>query len=489
MSRKALSVDRAVRVRINLQPLAAGRRSFGNLLIVGASPVIDQTERLRVYTSLDGIAAEFGIDAPEYQAAALFFAQTPRPATVHIGRWLKDGAPARVKGAVLQDAARLPESWHDVKKGTLEVTVNGTDCTLDSLNFSKIVTLEGLAHAVSEALAPHGARADYDGSRFILSTLSSGGGQTLLPARGELATRMGLCAQTALPPAPGADPETAPECVVALADHSADWYGLAFADSGLTIADHLAVSAFIEAAAPSRIYAVTTTDSRVLDASFEQDIASHLKALTRRRTLVVYSQNPYAAISALGRAFTVNFNANRSTITLKFKRLPGIVAEHLTETQARALEAKRCNFFAAYDNETAIFGEGVMAGDAYFDEIHGLDWLENAVQNAVWNLLYQSKTKIPQTDSGVNQIVTAIEAVLSREATHNGLIAPGVWNADGFGLLERGQRLEKGYYIYTQRVDEQPQSERERRKAPPIQVAVKLAGAIHSVDVQIDVNR
>ena len=38
-------------------------------------------------------------------------------------------------------------------------------------------------------------------------------------------------------------------------------------------------------------------------------------------------------------------------------------------------------------------------------------------------------------------------------------------------------------------VAEQAQSEREQRKCPPIQIAAKLAGAIHFVDVQIDVNR
>jgi hypothetical protein len=129
-----------------------------------------------------------------------------------------------------------------------------------------------------------------------------------------------------------------------------------------------------------------------------------------------------------------------------------------------------------------------MSGDAYFDEIHGLDWLQNAVQNECWNLLYQSKTKIPQTDAGVNQIITCIEKVM-KEGINNGLIAPGVWNADGFGQLERGDYLEKGYYLYAQPMADQPQSEREQRKAPPIQCAVKLAGAIHWVDIQIDVNR
>ncbi|MFR3458456.1 MAG: hypothetical protein ACLTTU_09115 [Bilophila wadsworthia] len=59
---RALSVDRVVRVGINLQPMAAARRNFGTLLIIGASGVIDMEERLR-YTGIDGVAADFGMDA------------------------------------------------------------------------------------------------------------------------------------------------------------------------------------------------------------------------------------------------------------------------------------------------------------------------------------------------------------------------------------------------------------------------------------------
>ena len=45
---RALSVDRVVRVGINLQPMAAARRNFGTLLIIGASGVIDMEERTAI---------------------------------------------------------------------------------------------------------------------------------------------------------------------------------------------------------------------------------------------------------------------------------------------------------------------------------------------------------------------------------------------------------------------------------------------------------
>lgn len=485
---KALSVDRVVKVTINLSAKAAGRRNFGALLIAGASGVIDQSERLRSYTGISGVASDFGLDAPEYLAAELFFSQTPRPSILYIGRWIKAAAPASLRGAALTDDEAMLNQWTGIAAGALTVVVDGQSETVTDLDFSAAVTLEGIAEIISTALAAHGAACTYDGTRFILTSSTAGAAATIGYASDDLADQMKLSATTALLPVPGADAETAKECAVTLADKSGEWYGLTFADPDLTVDDHLAVAAFVNASAKSRIYGATDTDTRAMDGAWTQDIAACAKAAGVNRILVAYSANPYAVVSALARAFTVNFSANRSTITLKFKQLVGITAEGLSETQANALAAKNCNVFAAYDNDTAIFQEGVMAGGAWFDEIHGTDWLQNAVQTECWNLFYQSKTKVPQTDAGVNQVVTRITSVLN-QAVSNGLVAAGTWNGDSFGQLEQGDYLPTGYYIYAGLVDDQAQSEREARKAPPIQIAVKLAGAIHSVDIQIDVNR
>lgn len=483
-----LSVDRVVKTTIWLQPRGAARRNFGILLIVGASEIITPAERIRSYTSAAGVAADFGIEAPEYQAAQLFFSQSPRPAILMIGRWVKKDAPAQLVGAILGDAEAEIQNWTAITNGVLTLKINNVETLIDGLDFSGSVTLEGIAEIINQAAASKGASCAYDGSRFIVSTLETGKSAVLPYATGALAERMRLTAETALDPQPGMDAETIEECVIALVDRSGDWYGLTVADQDLAISNHLALAALIQAQNKSRIYAATITDSRVLDEKYSHDLGTKAQAAGYTRTILAYSQNPYAIVSALGRAFTVNFSQTKSTITLKFKQLPGVVAENLGESQARALEKKRVNVFVNYDNDTAIFQEGVMSGDAYFDEIHGLDWLQNAVQNKVWNLEYQTKTKIGQTDTGANQFVAEITAVLDA-GVNNNLIASGIWNGDSFGLLEQGDRLESGYYVHVGLVDEQDQSEREQRKSPPIRVAAKLAGAIHSVDIDIDVVR
>lgn len=152
------------------------------------------------------------------------------------------------------------------------------------------------------------------------------------------------------------------------------------------------------------------------------------------------------------------------------------------------MRGKNCNVFVNYNNDTAIIQEGVMCNGYFFDEVHGLDWLQNDLQTAVYNLLYTSQTKVPQTNAGINQIVTTLEARLD-QAVANGLVAPGQWGGPAFGAITTGQFLTKGYYVYAAPVESQAQADREARKAPVIQIAVKLAGAVHFVDVIVNVNR
>lgn len=268
------------------------------------------------------------------------------------------------------------------------------------------------------------------------------------------------------------------------------WYGLGVTyDADRKDDDLLPVCAAIESSSLSRILAVTTKNTDALLTTVNTDIASKVKSAKYSRTFVQYSSTSnYGAISAFGRAFTVDFNGFGTTITLKFKQEPGITYESLTPAQAAALDAKNCNVYVYYANDTAILQQGVMGNGDFFDERHGLDWLQNYVQTNLFNLLYTSGTKVPQTDAGNTRIMANVEASMD-QAVNNGLIAPGVWNGGQIGQLSPGDTLTKGYYVYMPAISSQAQADREARKSVPVQVACKLAGAIHYASVQINVMR
>ncbi|WP_307744473.1 DUF3383 family protein [uncultured Pantoea sp.] len=379
---QGLPVSNVVNVDVIMSPTAATGRNFGSLLILGTSTVIPVSERIRLYTSSEDIGVDFGEDSPEYEAALVYFSQSPRPSQVYVGRWAK----------------------------TLATGETGS--------------VETLAQAISAVL------------QFT------------------------------------------------------NWYGLGIADDeDLTAAEITATAAAIQASSLSRVFAVTSDDSGIIDSASTTDIASKLKAAGYGRTFIQYStKSKYAALSAFGRAFTVNFTGNNTTITLKFKTEPGVTYETLTSSQAAAVDAKNANVYVYYANDTAILQQGVMSNGDFFDERHGLDWLQNYVQTNLFNLLYTSTTKIPQTEAGITRLLSNVEQSLD-QAVSNGLVAPGVWNGGDIGQVTAGDTLTKGYYVYAQPLSSQAQADREARKAPLIQAAIKLAGAVHYADVQINVVR
>ncbi|MBU9534758.1 DUF3383 domain-containing protein, partial [Burkholderia multivorans] len=139
-------------------------------------------------------------------------------------------------------------------------------------------------------------------------------------------------------------------------------------------------------------------------------------------------------------------------------------------------------------NDTSIIQYGVTPSGLFADSVYNAIWFRNRIETDVYNLLYQSPTKIPQTDGG-NALIAATISAACEAAVNNGYLAPGVWNSAGFGALNQGDTLAKGYYVYAPPIATQSQADREARKSVTFQVAAKEAGAIHSVDIIVTVNR
>lgn len=484
MSLPTLPVNRIVDVTIQMSPLAAATRNFGAMLIVGASDVIDTQERIRAYSSVTDIANDFGTSAPEYQAAVAFFAQSPQPTTVQVGRWARSATSGLYKGKILSTSDQEMDNFTTISAGAFDVTIDGSVVNVTAVNLSAQSNLNGVASQVSAALKSKGTCV-WNGQQFVIKSASTGQTSTVSTVTStQLSQAMGLDSGTMVTGAPA---ETLEEATVALLDINT-WYG-AFYTGDIEDQDVINTAALISASTPSHICAFTLKETNELDGTQTSSLGYELAQLGNNRVFVMYSStNDNAAVSVLGRMSTVNFEGSNTTITLMFKQCPGVEPEYLKTSQANALQRNNVNVFAAYQNDTSILQYGTMSGGWYIDEVHGLDWLQNRVETDLWNLLYTSTTKIGQDESGMTAILSTVNSSLEA-GVRNGLIAPGVWNGDEFGTLKRGDTLTTGFYVYIQPLEEQSQADREQRKAPPIQIAVKLKGAVHSIDVTITVNR
>lgn len=493
-----LPISRLVRVSVNMTPLAAQAQNLSTLLILGDSAVIPIAERIRTYNTIAAVAADFGTSVPEYLAALLWFEQSPQPTELKIGRWAKAATKAQLIGATLSNSEQAIATWNAVTDGSFKISFDGVEVEVDCGTFAGETNLNGIATVIATALnaAEAGATCVWNATfeRFEITGASTGATATIsflsAPATGtDISNMLGMrSTSSGAFVSNGVDLETPADAVADFdINFGQTWYGLLM--PGITNDEHLDVSAYIEAANNKHVYGITTQEAGVLSSASTTDIAYLMEAVARKRTAVQFSsENAYAAASLYGRILTTNYNGNNTVITLMYKQEPGIVAETINETQLGILEGKKCNVFVEYNNDTAIIQPGKMSSGDFIDEICGIDWLAITIQNAVYNLLYTSPTKIPQTDEGNHRILTTIEAVCS-QAVVNGLLAPGVWNSNGFGTLKPGDFIAKGFYVYAPAIASQLQADREARKSVVFQIAAKLAGAIHTVDILINVNR
>jgi|GEM_PF-150487 len=271
------------------------------------------------------------------------------------------------------------------------------------------------------------------------------------------------------------------------------WYGLNIL--GVAYSDITSVASFIEGTTNKHTYWYTANpnnnalDSGAISSVVTTDINSTLSSLNLTKTFVQYSsQNQYAVMSAAAKYFQVNYTGNNTVIDLMYKQEPGITAEQVNQTQAATLQAKNYNIFVQYNNNTAIMQWGRNVSGTPMDTIIGLDNLVISLQTAWYNQLYLSPTKLPQTDGGVQVLTTLAEQVLYGFVA-DGFLAPGIWSQVGFGSLNQGDYLNKGFYVYANPIASQSAAARSLRQSPLIQIAVKLAGAIEVVISVINVNQ
>lgn len=487
-----LPVNKVVNVNIQTSPIFPARRGFGLLLVIGTAAILSTAERSRLYADADGVAADFGTNTEEYKAAQSFFSQSPNPHALRIGRRFADAVAGENLGSLNYEP--LIAAWAAVTTGTLRVAFDGSPAvTTASMNFSTDLNLNAVAARIQAALITAGATGavvQFLGNRFVIRSgttgIASSVGYTTNPGTGTyIGTMLGTDAASSPILSIGAVAESAADVLQKQQDFNTEWYGFGFTNTA-SVQDLKDAAAWAEARV--KMFGYTTADQSVKDALVTNDIMSYMKSNAYRRTFGMFDSNDaYAAFSAMSRAFAVNFNEQNSTITLKFKTLPGSSPESLTVSEAAVIDSKNGNYYT-YFGDSAMIAEGKMASGVFFDEVHGLDWLQNAIETNVFGYMYTRVTKVPQTDRGMQLIVQQVEKALA-EGVNNGLLAPGTWNGSEFGQLKTGDFLKRGFYVYANPINTQNQSDREARRAPPIQVAAKGAGAIHHVDVTVNFDR
>ena len=484
----SLDISRIVDVQISVSPLALQRAGFGILNIIGKSDVIPISERVRTYDNITGVAEDFATTDEEYLAASAFFSQVPQPTEIIISR----RADVDLEAELLCGAN--PETtiatWAAISDGAFDIDLDASEENVTTCDFSAVTDMDDVAAEIDSNFT---GSCVWDGSRLILQGTSAGATSTIsfanAPAAGtDISALMDALSTDGGTANDGVDAETITESLEAVEALNSKWYGFAFTkevrDASITSAgtnaDCLDAGAWAEAR--TKLFCNNSSDANTLVAANTTNISYLLSQLEYSRTMTVYNAGDYPCVSLFARGATVDFNGTDTTITYKFKQLPGIVATELSASQANAIDDVNCNYYTQFGTQlsgdaVSILAEGKVASGRFIDEVVGIDWLQNAIQTDVFNYLFQSTTKIPQTNEGVAGIAQVLENDLAQAVT-NGLAAPGQVTVSGQEIF-----LDKGYLVFTTLVEDQSQADREARKAPPISFIIKGAGAIHSVTI------
>lgn len=489
MLSSGLPVSRYINVGVSLTTPGVTGPAINSLLIVGTSNVVDAGERARRYANISEVAHDFGTTSEEYLAADAWFSQAPRPDNVFVGRWFLTAAAAGLSCGALTAAEQAMAEWTAITDGAFGITLDGaaTPTAVSGLDFSGATNLNGVASIIDTALT--GGTVVWNGREFVITSgttgVSSAASYLSAPTTGtDLSTMLRGTAATGARIIPGMAPETA---LAALADidslYSTQFYAVVIPSAD--DAEQLSCAAYVEAANPPHYFGVTVSDPENADPTSTADLASQLNSFGYNKTAAQYSTgNPYAICSYLARILTTEWRGTNTMITLMYKQEPGVNTEFLSSYQADALQDKYCNVYAGVANGAQMIQYGTSVSGQYTDTIIGADALALDIQTALFNTMYTTNTKIPQTDFGMGILLNAVTAVCAQYVS-NGYLGPGRWNAPGFGNITQGDLLPLGFYVYAPSIALQSAEDRAARRAPLIQVAARCASAIHEVGVMV----
>lgn len=489
---------------VNVALIPEGQQaSFSNMnvctVFTSEQGVIASAERFRTYRDAAAVAADWGSASSVTEYANTFFGTKPNAVNfsgsfvvaLHRATTENVAATAATLVSAQMVEATVIDTLQTITDGSFTIDVDGTPVIVTGLDFTSTIDLDGVATILDTAIA--GATVAHDngfltvtsGTTGVLSLLTAFEAHTVGTFIGEIlslsdgsgSTLTQGAAAVVLPIETKVESLTATKALI-------NFKGSCFID--LVLDAEVPDIAAWASANETIVYNVFSGSSYLLVDPANPVWAVRLASQSNFRCLYSKSGNRKLAVSYMARTHTVNFNAENSAITMHLKTL-NVPAESYTQTEITAAKRVGLDLYVTIKDVPVVLTSHV---NGFVDNVYNLIAYVDAIQIENFNLLKATGTKIPQTTKGVNQLVATNERA-TRRFVRAGVFAPGTWSSpDSFGNIDTFNRnIEQfGFYVLAGLLKDQPQVDRQQRKSPVIEIAVKNAGGIHSVDVIIRFN-
>lgn len=481
-------------INVSLSATPQGLADFNtNSIAIFSNEEAAFSDAYRAYLTPNEVATDFGSDSLTYKMAKALFAPAPNFRTG--GGYLyifpfngTNATPASfTTGAI---AAANITALQAVTDGSLNITIDGTVNELSGINFKSISTIADVVTVLKKLNLDVDIKADGDTIIFTSRQDGSLSGITINTISDEGVVDLAGASYL--------------NAVGGTSELGQDAGGETLAESVTRALEQVYFGGVIttQATEPSAIQtnaaAIQALDCVYFETiqSLKQisDLGAAIKSAGLGKTrLLAYSDDAETGKVAIATyasiASSVNYNGSNTMNTMNLKTLTGITGDSgLNDTYVLAAKTNGVDIYANTGGLSVVYSND---NNGYTDDIKGQLWLKKALEVAGFNYLRQVNTKIPQTEEAMTGLRNAYAQIAEKGIT-NGFIGAAPWNGSyPFGDSEdfAANIAEKGYYIYSLPIAQQTQTEREARKAPVVQLAVKCAGAIHFSDVIVNIQR
>lgn len=375
-----------VNISITSDTPGVTQAGFGVDLILSADATFP--ERVRTYTDITAVDADFTTSSPTYLSALALFSQNPRPEAVKVGRlalkptqkWTID-----IGSAGIQSSTRYRLQVTDATGLT-----QNADFTTDASALESELTA-GLVSAFNALVGPTATAVDTGPGTSIVITADAAGDWhaiSVINPDGQYDSGVYLSIVQ-----DHADPGVATD-LAAIAAVDDTWYTVSspFPSEAM----NAAIAGYIESR--DKLFLGDVQDSATVTAAVGgTDMADDFKDSAYARTALLYHPDPgeFAASAWAGNCLPLDPGSE----TWMFKTLAGVATYPITPTHQVNLEAKNCNYYYAVAGRN-ITKDGKVSSGSFIDFIRFRDWFKARLAERIFTRL-SNASKIAYTDAGI----------------------------------------------------------------------------------------
>ncbi len=490
-----MDLSNVISVGILPEGKAVAPDNMNAVCIMSSEEPLHSNDRYRVYKNISAVENDFGTYSKTYAFASILFQQTPNPINVEgaliIGYYRSTSEDVDATSGVLTglqiNEAEVISNLQQITDGSMVITIDGSDTTIDNLDFSTTTTIDEVVTLITAISI---ATCTFSDQRFIFTSDTDSVTSTMSIAFASpngifIGNILGLSDGATVINGVNAETLTAETKLEAISTVKSlvNFKGFCFIENTTdTDSEDLATWAQANAVLGYDVF----SDFSNLEVDNSNPVWS-ITSKGQNNYIMLYSTDRRLAVGVMARQHTVNFASEDTANTLNLKEIKGIEAVDYSQTVWSKSETVGLILYTFFKGIPKLITSGA---NGWSDDTYNIVAFVDHVQVNLFNLLGSTSTKIPQTAQGVNQLLDDCRKT-SRQFVRVGVFAPGPWtSSDYFGnraVFERNIE-QTGFYWLAGKLSEQSQAARQARKSPVIQGAVKNAGGIHSVNVLINFN-